>query len=197
MTNKYVVELNKLINNGINENEELTREERVSRIKEFRETLSYEKYSNLFNDLQKYILNDGILSEEKEIVIFLVIEFIRSFPKLEDAIELFPEIIKMIYKSFIEYKDLSILFEQIYFSDICRMKEYVEVVNRYLKFLENPNHELFIHDCYSRITIFNESLINYLDKTDFNGIKHRDTINNPELESLLKEKLNVINESRN
>ena len=75
--------------------------------------------------------------------------------------------------------------------------DYIEIVNDYFEFLDNPNHELFIHECYSRITMFNEMLIEYLDKTDFEGIKHRDTINNSELEMLLKERLNVINESRN
>jgi len=197
MTNKYVVELNKLISFGIDSNEELTLEERKIRIKEFRETLSYEKYSDLFNKLQDYILNDKVFPEEKETIIFLVIEFIRSFPKLEDNIELFPNTIKILYKSFIDFKRLNILFERVYYSDICMAIDYIEIVNDYFEFLDNPNHELFIHDCYSRITMFNEMLIEYLDKTDFEGIKHRDTINNSELEMLLKERLNVINESRN
>ena len=196
MTN-YVNELNKLINFGISLNEDLTIEDRRNRIKEFRETLSYEKYSKLFNELENYILDNEIASDEKEKVIFLVLEFIRSFTRLEDNIDLFPNNIKILYNSFNEYNAIYILFEYIYYNDVCMVADYLNIVERYLSFLENPIHELFIHECYSRITILTESMINYLDKTDFNGVKHRDTINNHELENRLKEKLDNLNNSRN
>lgn len=80
MTNKYIIELNQLINFGISEDEELTREARYERMKSFRADLSYEKYRTLFKELQDYILNEEILINEKEQVILLMIEFIRNYP---------------------------------------------------------------------------------------------------------------------
>lgn len=197
MTNNYINILNKLINFDISNNEELTIEERRRQIKEFRNSLSYEKYSNLFNELENYILNEEIDMLEKESVIYLIIEFIRSFPILEDNINSFPSNIKLLYKSFIEYKDINLLFEQVYYTDICMVFDYIDVVNRYLDFLDKPSNELFIHYCYSKVLSLNKKLLEYLDKKEMNNHTNREIINNEELENSLINSLNVLKSVRN
>lgn len=197
MKNNYINKLNTLINFGISSEENLTHEERRVRLKDFRNNLSYEKYSDLFNELESYILNEENDFLEKEQVIYSLIEFIRSFPKLEDSIDLFPITIKSLYKGFIEYKNLSILFEQVYYSDICMVLDYNDIVNEYLVFLDKPCNDVFIHYCYSKVVELNKRLIDYLDKTEMNGMKNRDVINNPELENVLKENLNLLSYSIN
>lgn len=196
MTYNYIDKLNTLINFGISNEELLTHEERKVRLHDFRSTLSYEKYSDLFNELESYILNEENDFLEKEQVIYSLIEFIRSFPKLEDNIELFPNSIKTLYNGFIEYKNLCVLFEQVYYSDICMIVDYNDIVNSYLEFLDKPLNDLFIHYCYSKVIELNKRLIDYLDKTEMTGMKNRDVINNPELENTLKESLNILNYSR-
>lgn len=197
MKNNYINKLNTLINFGISNEENLTHEERRVRLSEFRENLSYEKYSDLFNELESYILNEENDFLEKEQVIYSLIEFIRSFPKLEDNIDLFPITIKSLYKGFIEYKNLNILFEQVYYSDICMVVDYNNIVNSYLEFLDKPCNDVFIHYCYSKVIELNKRLVDYLDKTEMNGMKNRDIINNSELENTLKENLHILNYSRN
>lgn len=91
---------------------------------------------------------------------------------------------------------LMILFEQIYYSDVCVPSEYERIVNEYFNYLDSLDNELYIHYCYSRIALFNNKLIEYLNKTDYNGVKHKDNINDPELISLLKSKINNLNNQR-
>lgn len=196
MKNNYREILKTLINFGISNTEELPIDERRKRVKEFRDNLSYEKYSDLFTNLEAYILNNDINLIEKEEVISLIIELIRAYSKFEDNIELFPNTIKLLFKNYNDFNRLKILFEQVYYSDICMIIDYTNIVYDYLDFLDNSSNELFIQYCYSKILDFNEKLIIYLDKTESTGIKHRDIINNPELENTLKERLNILSNRR-
>lgn len=196
MNKDYKTELQKLINFGIDKSEDIMGMERNERIKAFRDSMSYEKYQSFFEELESYILNDEVVLSLKEETIFLLFEFIRSFPKLEDNINLFPSTIKILFYSFNDFKNLNFLFEQVYYCDVCKVSDYNDVVNRYFEFLDNPNNELFVHYGYSRITYFNQRLIEYLDKTECTGLKNREVINNPELEDTLKSRLNDLNVAR-
>jgi len=194
--NDYVTQLNTLINFGIPDGLELSREERISRMKEFRDTLSYEKYEELFKEIEEYLLNEKVSLLDKDTTLTTLLEFIRSYPILEDNINKFSITIQQFYNNFIDFRRLLILFEQLYYFDITRPLEFEEIMNSYFEYLDNPQNELFIHIYYSKIEKFNKSILDYLNKTDFNGIKHIDNINNPELISLLKSKINDLNQNR-
>lgn len=194
--NNYVKILNNLINFGIDENEELTREERFKRMQDFRNSLSYEKYESLFIDIEKYLLNENVSLQDKDTTLTTLLELIRSYSIFEDNVDKFPINIQQIYISFMDFRKLLILFEQVYYSDITRSIDFEEVMNSYMNYLDSPENELFINICFSKIENFNSNILDYLNKKDYNGIKHIDNINNPELINLLKTKINGLQNSR-
>ena len=196
MDNNYVKILNNLINFGIDENEELTREERFKRMQDFRNSLSYEKYESLFIDIEKYLLNENVSLQDKDITLTTLLELIRSYSVFEDNVDKFPINIQQIYISFINFRRLLILFEQVYYSEITRIIDFEEVMNSYMDYLDSPENELFINICFSKIENFNSNILDYLNKEDCNGIKHIDNINNPELINLLKTKINGLQNNR-
>jgi len=72
--NDYVTQLNTLINFGIPDGLELSREERISRMKEFRDTLSYEKYEELFKEIEEYLLNEKVSLLDKDTTLTTLLE---------------------------------------------------------------------------------------------------------------------------
>lgn len=196
MTNKYIDKLNSIMNYELESNSDFTDPIIRKKAMEFRENISYEKYMELFNGIDLYIKNDKEDDYSKEIVIKLLIKCIKFFNNLDEDIDLFPSTIKIIYKGFIEYNNIVILFSQMDCSDICMIGPYFETAIRYLEFLDNPNYELFIHYCYSEVVELNKNLIDYLDRLEINGVKYRNIINDPVLERMLKEKLNNLNDRK-
>lgn len=197
MENKdYIKILNTLINFGIEENEELTREERFKRMQDFRSNLCYEKYEYLFLELDEYLFNENVSLSSKDTTLTTLLEFIRSYPILENNIDKFPINIQNFYNNFIDFRRILILFEQIYYCDITKTTDFADVMNMYFDFLDDLANELFIHICYLKIENLNKSILDYLNKTDFNGIKHIDNINNPELINLLKTRISDLQNNR-
>ena len=194
--NNYVKILNNLINFGIDENEELTREEKFKRMQDFRNSLSYEKYEFLFIDIEKYLLNENVSLQDKDTTLTTLLELIRSYSIFEDNVDKFPINIQQIYISFMNFRRLLILFEQVHYSEITRIIDFEEVMNSYMDYLDSPENELFINVCFSKIENFNSNILDYLNKKDYNGIKHIDNINNPELINLLKTKINGLQNKR-
>ena len=196
MKNNYATYLNDLINFGISKSEELTYEERRIRMDDFRSSLSYEKYESLFLELENFLLNEEVSLNDKDITLTNLLEFIRCYPKLEDNIQKFPITIQKLYQNFLDFKRILVFFDLVNESDITRTLDFEFMANLYLDFLNNPEYELFIHINYSKIEKLNKDILNYFNKTDFNGIKNIDNINNQELINVLKDKMNDLKNNR-
>ena len=193
MSKRYEKELKRLINFGIDEENNYSKEELFQLRDEFRKNISYELYQDLFQEIEKYILEDN--ETDKEELILLVIELISCFPQLENSINLFPITIINLYSSYINYKNICILFENIYYSDICSPLRYEEIILKFLAYIEDENNSYFINYCFRKIEKLYNGLIQYLDKKDYENVKYKEIINNPELITMLKNKMNDLNKS--
>ena len=196
MINEILKEINLIIDFGISKSEKLTREERISRMQKFREELSVEKYSDLFIKIENTLLDDEVLVEEKDLLISEFLNMLSYYVTLQESYEKFPELLKQIFISHNLYKRLCILMKVINDYDVPMPLDFEEILLDYFDFLENPDNEFFIHNCYSKIDIFNKIILDYLNKKDYNNKKFEDSINKPELISLFKTKINEIVQSR-
>lgn len=196
MTSSFVTELKTLINFGIRNTEKLTPGERRNRMASFRKEVSIDKYRDLFNSLQDYFLNEEVPSEEKSDVIILTIEFIRYFPALEDNITFLPSIIQKLYSCHMNLYKIMFMFEYLESREFTCINDFNTIMLDYLDYLDNSENDFYIHNCYSKIKDFNDKIFGYLNKCDYNGIRHRDNINKPELISQLESKFNQLDESR-
>lgn len=193
MTNKYIKELKKIINFGIDEEEILTNEERIRKSELFNSNFDYKNYLSLLSDIQSLLLSDISITEKEEII-KNVLDFICTYVNVEENVEQLPIIIKSVYYSYYNLSSLVILIEDIFNDEYTNVIDFEDVVIKYMDFLESIENEFYIHNCYSNINKFNQMLLNYLKKTDFDGVKHEDNINNPELINLLKIKINNLEE---
>ncbi len=187
--NNYEVELKNLINFGIKDSEELTREERIKRMTSFRNSLSIQKYANLFQNISEDLLNDKI--DDKGKVIDLLIEFIRSYSVLEDNIEKMPKLIITLYKSHMNLIRLIISLELIENLEFVVPKPFTETALNYLDYLDNEENQLYINYNYEKIAKFNKRLFQYLEKKDENNCLYQNSIDN-DLINTLNSKLNSL-----
>lgn len=196
MINKLLNEIKLIINFGIDESEIISREDKINRMKQFRETLSVEKYYDLFLGIQNSLLDEKVLESEKDLLISEFLNLLSYYTTLQESYEKFPELLKQIFIFQNLYKRLCILMEVINDYDVPMPLDFEEILLDYFDFLENPDNEFFIHNCYSKIDIFNKIILDYLNKKDYNNKKFEDSINKPELISLFKTKINEIVQSR-
>ncbi len=187
--NNYEVELKNLINFGIKDSEELTREERIKRMTSFQNSLSIQKYANLFQNISEDLLNDKI--DDKGKVIDLLIEFIRSYSVLEDNIEKMPKLIITLYKSHMNLIRLIISLELIENLEFVVPKPFTETALNYLDYLDNEENQLYINYNYEKIAKFNKRLFQYLEKKDENNCLYQNSIDN-DLINTLNSKLNSL-----
>lgn len=194
--NQYVKLLNNIINFGIDEKEELTIEERKQRIENFRNSLSYEQYEELFLKIEDYLFNIKEGLQSKEAVLNKLLEIINSCTVFENNISKFPISIQKIYMSYMQFRRLLILFDMIYSCEFTRVFDFEELMMSYINYLDSFENELFIHLNFSRIKKFNNNILEYLNKKDFNGIKHIENINNKELINTIKNRIASFQNNR-
>ena len=193
--NKYLKKLYELYNFGIKNGEELSPSERSIRISEFKENLSYENYSDLFNDITNYLLDENVVSEEKSEIINMLLEVIKYFPKFSNDIKKFPSLINELYAineklfyMFFEFGNLETI-------EICSPVVFEKTTLNYINFLEDPVNEFYVHNYYGKIENYNNRLLKYLDRIDYDG-KEFKTLINPEVIEILKTKINVLSRER-
>lgn len=196
MNNKYVNKLKRLINFGVSENENLTTEDRINRMQEFRKTLSVENYYGFINEIQEFLLDENIQPEEKDEVIFLTLRFINDYVPLRENINKFPKLIVELNNSNEEFNRVNFLLQELTHSDVTKTYLFEETIKLYFEFIDNPQNDFYIHNCYSRIAEFNRKILIYLETKDFEGVAHKENINNPELIAILNEKINILNNTR-
>lgn len=194
--NNYVKILKTLINYGIEDNEVLKSDERLKRILEFKDDLSYQKYENLFLEIENYLLDSEVTMTDKDVVITNLLEFIRLYPKIENNFNSFPNTILNIYKSFMDLNGICVTFESIDRWEITMVVDFENFANMYFEYLDKKENELFIHLCYSKIESLNNRIINYLNKKDFNDVKNIDNINNPELIGMINSRIDSLKNGR-
>lgn len=196
MTNNYLKKLTILINFGLEANINYTQEEKYKVMSSLRNSVSIAKYQDFFNELQNYLLNNDIKSEEKDLIINKIIEFISLYPSLYQHVEKLPILITKIYYIDEILNRFTILFEQIENLEITVIKGFQDITKRYLEFLNNEDNSYYIHNCYSKIEKFNNKLLDYLNRKDSNGVRNEININNPELISEFKNTVIYLETSR-
>ena len=153
--------------------------------------INYENCLGLFNQVEIFLLDQTINERTlKEKVALKAIQVVRNFSKLEENISSFNETIVKLYDSYIKLMELNILFENEVDIEITNEKMFNELELRYATFIENPNNELFIKLCYSKIEEFNQKVNNYLNREDIYGNKHKDIIKKYNID-LLKEEIDI------
>jgi len=196
MKNKIVEKLKLLLNFGISDSENLTNEDRVNRMQEFRKTLTVEYYYDFFQEVQEFIINENISVEDKGEIILLTLRFVNDYVPLRENISKLPEIIIKLNESNEIFNRIMFYLQELVSSEVTKPYLFEEGIKLYFDFLDNPINEFFIHNCYSRIDEFNKKILKYLDTMDIDGNLHKDIINNPELIATLKERIDILENSR-
>ena len=196
MINEILKEIKIIINFGILDNEKLTREERMARMKRFREELSVEKYSDLFVKIENMLLDDKILVDEKDLLASEFLNLLSYYTSLQDNYDKFPPLLKQLFESHNLYKRLCILLEVISSYEFATPKDFEQIILDYFDFLENPSNEFYVHYCYSKIDKLNKMILEYLSRKDFENRTFEDVINNPELIESFKNKMNELSNTR-
>lgn len=196
MINSVIKEIQLVINFGIDDSEKLTREERISRMQKFRKELSVEKYSVLFSKIEAILLDENIQEEEKDLLISEFLNLLSYYTTLQESYEKFPGLLQQIYKSHMLYKRICILFEVINDYEFAAPNDFEQILLDYFDFLEKPENEFYIHNCYSKIDEFNKIVLKYLTKKDCENRTFENTINNPELIATFKNKVNELSQVR-
>ena len=188
MINKLLKEIKLIINFGIDENENLSKEERISRMQIFKKELSVEKYNALFINIEDALLKDNITLNEKDMLISKFLDLFSYYTVLQENYYKLPLILQQLYKSHSFYKRLCVLFEAIDNKEFAMTFDFEKIMLDYFDFLDNPENEFYIYNCYSKIEKINKMVNNFLNKKDFNDKKFEDVINKPELIFIFKEK---------
>ena len=191
MTEKYIHELETLINFGISSRECLSKEERQLIIREFRKNFKFSNYSQLFKELDIYLKED-IPNEEKGKVVKLLMEFICSFPTLEENVSSLPIDLLNLYNSYMSLHHILILFEQIESYEFPLENEFSKILLKYLDFLDNPGNIPYILYSQDEIDKLNNKFISYLNKEDYNGLLFKESLNK-ELVNKVEELKSMVN----